>query len=406
MRTSPFLVGVGLLGALCFPSLLFWQSTATADEPALGGPLPGLTKDQRAAFADGRDDFVQVESAATGLGPVFNGKSCAECHAQPVVGGSSPELDVAREVRIGRIRFGMFDPLAELGGSVLQRRSIKEEMPDCPVEGERVPPEASLVSLRATPPLFGDGLIEAIPVTEILKRADPNDTNRDGISGRPNLVFNPESGQLELGRFGWKAHVSTLHLFAGDAYLNEMGITNPTFPRENLPQGQPIPPGCDLLPEVDGRLEDDGEGVDNFTNFMRFLAPPGRRFSPAFGDSGERLFQQIGCASCHTPRMGTGDNPIVALRRRSVDLFSDLLLHDMGPNLADGIVMGLAGGAEWRTTPLWGLSRRRFFLHDGRATAIDAAILQHGGEARGARDRFAALKRKESDALIAFLRCL
>src|SRR5207248_1857641 len=162
---------------------------------------------------------------------------------------------------------------------------------------------------------------------------------------------------------------------------------SPTFPVENLPQGQPIPDQFDPILEKNGLLEDPG-GVDvqKFTDFMRFLAPIPRRFSsnPAVA-AGEKLFTKVGCASCHTPRMFTGDNPVAALSKKPVDLFSDLLLHKMGPDLADGIVQGQAHGNEFRTTPLWGVSVRRFLLHDGRATTIDQAVSAHGGEAAGAR---------------------
>jgi CxxC motif-containing protein (DUF1111 family) len=422
MQRFTSFVALAVLGVLLSPSMIFWQEEARAQGQTRrsgdprdrggrdprgevlvpGGPLPGLTTEQQAAFADGLEEFEEVEDAQGGLGPVFNGKSCAECHIQPVVGGSSAEIVVAREIRIGTILNGVFDPMEYLGGSVLQQRSIHEELPDSSVTGEQVPPEATLVSRRITTPLFGAGLIETIPVAQILQRADPSDRDRDGISGVPNQVFNPEAGEYQLGRFGWKAHVPTLHLFSGDAYLNEMGITNPSFPQENLPQGQPIPPDSDLVPE----LEDNGEAVEGFTTFMAFLAPLAPRPSMNSAGQGLRVFQGIGCAGCHTPSLGTGDSPVSALRFKRADLFSDLLLHDMGPGLADGIQMGAAKGSEWRTAPLWGLSRRIFFLHDGRAQTIEAAVASHGGEARRARDRFAVLARRDRDALLAFLNSL
>jgi Di-haem oxidoreductase, putative peroxidase len=188
-------------------------------------------------------------------------------------------LGVARETRISGPNG---DPLANLGGPLLQQRAIN--LPGCPLKGEVVPREATFVSLRLSTPLFGAGLIEAIPEATILQNADPHDSNGDGISGRPNRVSNPdkpEQGGRALGRFGWKAQVATLHQFAGDAYLNEMGITNPSFPEENRPQGQPMPPRCDTAPacandptkQCPNDLEDDGSGVTAFENFMKFLAP-------------------------------------------------------------------------------------------------------------------------------------
>ena len=293
------------------------------------------------------------------------------------------------------------------GGPVLQRQSIHEELPDCSVQPEVVPAEATLVSLRATTPLFGAGLIEAITEANILARADPDDRNGDGISGRTNFVFNPETGHNEIGRFGWKAHISTLHHFAGDAYLNEMGITSPSFPQENLPQGQPIPDGCDLIPETNGQVEDaDGKDVAAFTDYMRFLAPPAPRALNTRTSHGAKTFMAIGCANCHVPTLFTGDNPVAALRFKRVNLYSDLLLHNMGPDLEDGMEMGSAKGDEWRTTPLWGLSNRLFFLHDGRTSNLEEAILAHGGEAERAHDRYLRLKPFERRALIRFLKSL
>jgi CxxC motif-containing protein (DUF1111 family) len=249
-------------------------------------------------------------------------------------------------------------------------------------------------------------LIEAIPAEEILRHSDPEDRDRDGISGRPNLVGDPESGRTEIGRFGWKAHVSTLHLFAGDAYLNEMGITNPTFPHENLPQGQPIPPEWDAILETGTQLEDGGEDVDRFTDFMRFLAPLQPRAEIAEARFGQRAFNHMGCANCHVPMMRTGSHPVAALQGQAVLLYSDLLLHDMGPDLADGIQAGTASGSEWRTTPLWGVSQKQFLLHDGRARTFEAAIQLHGGEAAASRDRFMRLAPPEQATLLAFLRSL
>jgi CxxC motif-containing protein (DUF1111 family) len=368
------------------------DSTGSED---LTKPLPGLTAEELADFDEGLEEFEEVETVAEGLGPVFNGKSCAECHAVPSVGGSEPNLGVARETRIGGLNG---DPLERVGGPLLQQRSIDSSC----VAGEVVPPDATFVSLRLSTPLFGAGLMEAIPASAILQRADPDDGDGDGISGRANIVFNPDTGQNELGRFGWKAQVATLHQFAGDAYLNEMGITNPTFPNENKPQGNrpvPSPSECDPV----AGLEDDGSGVDAFANFMRFLAPASRRPVTDQGRRGEQVFSEIGCASCHVPTMTTGNNRVKALSKKPVNLFSDLLLHDMGPGLADGIVQGDATGSEFRTAPLWGLSRRDRFLHDGRSNTIAEAILLHGGEAQNARVGFERLNRSDHDALLAFL---
>jgi CxxC motif-containing protein (DUF1111 family) len=370
------------------------QPLSAADSENLTNPLPDLTPQETAHFMAGLEDFLEVETVEDGLGPVFNGKSCAECHAVPSVGGSEPNVGVARETRIGRLFNKVFDPLdgsvsVNRGGGLLQQRAIN--LPGCHLKGEVVPPEATFVSLRISTPLFGAGLIEAILDATILA----NQSN----GGRPNYVFNPDTGGTELGRFGWKAQVATLHQFAGDAYLNEMGITNPSFPHENLPQGEPIPSGCDTVADP----ENDGSGVTAFTNFMRFLAPAPRRPVTVQVQLGEQVFSQIGCASCHVPTMTTGPNSVAALSNQRVNLFSDLLLHAMGAGLADGIEQGRAKGDEFRTAPLWGLSRRDRFMHDGGSNTIEKAILRHGGEAQNARDRFGGLSPADHDALLAFL---
>ena len=366
------------------------QALMSAGAENLTNPLPDLTDQEKDDFMAGLEDFLEVETVEDGLGPVFNAKSCAECHAVPSVGGSEPNVGVARETRIGRL----FDPLdgsvsVNRGGGLLQQRAIN--LPGCHLKGEAVPAEATFVSLRNSPPLFGAGLIEAIPEATIVANVSLN-------GGRPNRVFNPDTGTTELGRFGWKAQVATLHQFAGDAYLNELGITNPSFPHENLPKGEPIPSGCDTVADP----EDDGSGVTAFTNFMRFLAPAPRRPVTVQVQQGEQVFSQIGCASCHVPTMTTGPNhPVPALRSKPVNLFSDLLLHDIGTG--DGIEQGLAKGSEFRTAPLWGLSRRDRFMHDGGSNTIEKAILRHGGEAQNARDRFGGLSPADHDALLAFL---
>ncbi len=367
----------------------------------LGQALPGVTDDQLASFREGLRAFSTVEQRAEGLGPVFNGTSCAECHKAGAIGGAGTDLTISRVTRIGGVRNGVYTDLTELGGPVLQARSLKEFDTSCPIEGEVVPPQANFVSLRITTPLFGLGLIEAIPADTILARTTQNDP--DGVHGVANVQINPETGKKEVGRFGWKAQHSSIHRFAGDAYLNEMGITSVFFPNENLPQGRPIPPGWDSKADP----EDEDDDVQAFTNFMTLLAPPGRRLPLTQAvQRGEQVFHQIRCGSCHVPEMQTGAHQITALAYQKVPLYSDLLVHSMGQSLADGIQQGLAKGDQFRTAPLWGLSRRRFFLHDGRANSYDEAILHHGGEAAPARDRFTRLREDQKGALRAFLNSL
>lgn len=364
----------------------------------LGGPVAGLDSATLAAFNAGRQEFSRVNGIQDGLGPVFNDRSCSGCHGAGAVGGAGNDLARTQVFRIGRLLNGVFDPLEGEGGAQLQRRSIKELDPACPIVGERVPPTATIVSLRATPAIFGDGLIDAIPDSAILAKSDPNDLNRDGISGRPNRVFNPETGRTELGRFGWKGNVSALHLFTAGAFQGELGITNPTFPSENLPQGKAIPAGWDKVADP----EEGGGRVEAATQFQRYLAPAAPRPLTAAGTRGQSLFTSVGCAACHTPSMTTAGSDRF-LANKPAALYSDLLLHDMGDQLDDRTPQGEATGREWRTTPLWGLNTKRNWLHDGRATSVDQSIRLHGGEAQGAATRFQQLSPADRDALMQFL---
>jgi CxxC motif-containing protein (DUF1111 family) len=369
--------------------------------PQLGGPIAGLDTATLAVFNAGRGEFTRQNGIQDGLGPVFNDRSCVGCHAAGGVGGaggSGADLGRTQVLRIGRLLNGGFDPLEAEGGAQLQRRSIKELDPACPLVGERVPASATIVSVRATPAIFGDGLIEAIPDSLILAKSDPNDTNRDGISGRPNWLFNPETGRTELGRFGWKGLVPTLHLFTAGAYQGELGITNPTFPTENLPQGRTIPVGWDRVADP----EEGGGRVELASQFQRYLAPPPSRALTAAGVRGQSLFTSVGCAACHTPSLTTGGTDRF-LSNRLATLYSDLLLHDMGDQLDDKTPMGVATGREWRTTPLWGLNAKRNWMHDGRANSLDQSIRLHGGESQGSTTRYQQLTPTDRDALLQFL---
>jgi CxxC motif-containing protein (DUF1111 family) len=220
-------------------------------------------------------------------------------------------------------------------------------------------------------------------------------------AGRVALVDNILAGMKTVGKFGWKAQVPTLQQFSGDAYLNEIGLTSPLFPKENCPSGN-----CDELKfNPQPGLNDDGTRVDAVANFMRFLGAPPRGPITADVTAGEAVFLRIGCDSCHTPALQTGANPNPALNRATYHPFSDFLLHDMGP-LGDGIVQDGANATEMRTAPLWGLRGTTRFLHDGRAGTMEAAILAHDGQGRGARDRFEALDATDKARLVAFLRSL
>jgi CxxC motif-containing protein (DUF1111 family) len=376
--------------------------------PQAGEPLAHLSPAMLAAFNEGRRRFAAVETAGTGLGPVFNDRSCLACHSTPAPGGTGAEATtfVPRFGLVGlqeSDRFGLqtpsmpFNSLLNLGGPTLQRRSVAEDVPDCRLAGEVVPREATAVGPRQPSPLFGLGLIEAIPEATIVARADPTDANRDGIAGRANT----QNGIL--GRFGWKASVATIANFVGLALVTEMGITNPLYPNEILPQGRPIPPGCKTTPDVE---DADGTRLTTMTAFLTFLGPPPRGPLTDAVNRGEALFARVGCAACHTPVMKTGPSSNPALDRVEVPLYSDLLTHYVGVPLDDRIPDGDVGGGRWRTPPLWGLRLRKFYFHDGRTSDLTQVIALHGGEGLIARDRFLALSASDQADLLAFLRSL
>jgi CxxC motif-containing protein (DUF1111 family) len=373
--------------------LVAQSTTNTTAAAPFGAPLPGLTGGQAADFAGGLEEFQNEDTAASGLGPVFNNVSCVACHSSPAPGGGSAIL----ETRFGRMTNGVFDPLSALGGSLLQQFAID------PTAQENIPPEANVVARRITTPLFGAGLIEAIPDAAIAFNALSK--KPDGVSGRLSVVSDVASGKLRIGRFGWKAQQATLLAFAGDAYLNEMGITNRLFPQEIAPNGNYA-----LLAQYDTVADPEDSvdpvtrkaDIDKFADFMRLLAPPPRVALTQSAKAGANLFTTIGCAACHTPAMSTGFNLIRALDRKTVALYSDLLLHEMG-SLGDGIAQGAARPGEMKTAPLWGLRARGPFLHDGRAATVDSAILFHDGEAAPARTRYSVLPLLLKQQLLEFL---
>jgi CxxC motif-containing protein (DUF1111 family) len=216
------------------------------------------------------------------------------------------------------------------------------------------------------------------------------------------MVVDADTGQTLVGRFGWKSQVARLHTFAGDAYLNEMGITSPSFPDENCPQGK-----CNVLDKCNPvpALNDDGDDVDAFADFMQLLAPPEPTTPTPFPTLGQQLFQTAGCASCHVPTLTTGPNPIAALSNKPLHPYSDFLLHDMG-TLGDGITQNNATGRLMRTAPLWGVRFQQTLLHDGRATTVRAAILAHEGQGAAARTAFQALNAAQQQALLSFIATL
>ena len=358
-----------------------------------GAPLPDLTPAELTAFATGLDEFNTAETPAGGLGPIMNNRSCVSCHSQPAVGGGSG----IRVTRFGRTVNGAFDPMASLGGSLLQQNSIDPRIL------EVVPTTATISIQRQSTPIFGMGLVEAIPDETILGNAERQQSL--GLNGVPSLVIDMVSGRTRVGRFGWKAQLATVLEFSGDAYLNEMGVTNRLFPQENAPNGNTA-----LLAQFD-RVSDPEDtpdpvsgkaDIDVVADFMRFLAPPPQLVFTQSALQGRTLFAQTGCSGCHTPQMMTGPNTIKALNFREVNLYSDLLLHDMGM-LGDGIAQGTAGTRDMKTPPLWGLRASAPYLHDGRAPNVDAAIQAHDGEALTSRNQYRQLNATQRQQLIEFL---
>jgi CxxC motif-containing protein (DUF1111 family) len=366
--------------------------------PRPGDPLPGLTPAEFGEFRLGLDDFLEVETAAEGLGPAFNGTSCAVCHNVPAVGGTSAILETRVGARDGQ---GNFVTLDATGETLVHLFSV-------PTHGcqPAIPDNATVIARRAPIPVFGAGLVELIPDADLLALEDPADANGDGVSGRASRLTDG-AGVVRVGRFGWKAQHFSLLTFGADAYRNEMGITNDIFPDE---AGFGITADamrrCDVSrdPEDVRDRRTGRRGIDNFASFMRLLAPLARGPIDADAAAGEALFTSVGCAACHSPLHLTAPSENKLFDRQPVRAFSDFLLHDVGTG--DGIAQAGAAANEVRTPSLWGLRLRRPLLHDGRAVTIEDAILAHGQEAAGARTRFLALPAASRQQLLAFLKSL
>ncbi|HET6681955.1 MAG TPA: di-heme oxidoredictase family protein [Gemmatimonadaceae bacterium] len=367
----------------------------------LDAPVDGLSDAEAAAFARGDAEFDRRFAPASGLGPIFNNVSCAACHSG----------DGRGQLRNALHRFGSADNdfLRTLGGPQLQDRATSGAEP------ERLP-EGVPVSVRLPPPVFGVGLIEAIPDETLLALADPDDADGDGISGRPNYVVSADyvphtepghATSLVIGRFGRKAQTATLLEQVVEAYHQDIGITSDFRLVENRNPLSSVPVEA---ADRAGDPEIPVGTVQAVVHYIRALAPPRPGSESAERQRGGEIFASIGCARCHVPVLQTGTSPVPALAHRPAALYSDLLLHDMGDALADRRPDGDATGREWRTTPLWGLRLMRQFLdgdallmHDGRARSVEAAILLHGGESARARDAFIALPPASRSALLDFV---
>lgn len=362
-----------------------------------GEPVPGLDAGLLARFEAGRALFDRDFTEAEGLGPLFNQRRCSSCHDIPTPGGNGSEL-VTKMTRFEAP--DRCDLLEAQGGDMLQAQ-VTTPLEVLGIRRERPSPDATAVIDIHAPPLYGLGLIEAVPEEHIVARADPDDADGDGISGR---IVRFEDGRL--GRFGRKLGFASVRDFTEDALLEELGITSPGRPHESTLSGQPLPPETDPAsdPEVDDVL------VDRLTDYVRMLAAPAREVprSSAAADSiaaGRDLFERAGCDACHTPEVATASADIPALHGRRVQLYSDLLLHDLGDEMASICGPG-ASPSEWRTAPLLGLRYRSALLHDARTQALRAAVEAHGGEAASSRNRVRAFTQEQTAMLFRFLASL
>jgi CxxC motif-containing protein (DUF1111 family) len=428
-----------------------------------GGPLPGLSEDETAFYQDGLTRFARIVSVSggknNGLGPRFNSLSCLSCHRQPTAGGTSPSsnplIAVAtfegaqnvvpwfitaqgpiREARFKRAPDGSDDGSvhdlfvisgrSDAGGCNIEQPNFLP--PGNPLTGQGGNPN---IIFRIPTPMFGGGLIESISDSAILANmaADAQRKKSLGILGHPNAHqsgnVNRSANDGTITRFGWKAQNKSLLMFAGEAYNVEMGVTNQLFPQE-----RDETPGCLLnaTPEDTTHLttaaaNDPSQNtavlsdIEAFAEFTRLLAPPTPAPDTPSTTRGRDAFSKAGCTLCHTPSFRTGKaiasgsstTPSAALSDQPVNLWSDLLVHHMGRDLADGITQGSAGPDEFRTAPLWGVGQRVFFLHDGRTTDLIKAIRAHrsrDSEANRIIDQFDRLSREQQQDLINFLRAL
>ncbi len=408
-----------------------------------GLPIVGLSAAEAALFASGMGDYLQVQSVKgpqtgqpdtdnteLGLGPRFNSDSCGGCHAQPATGGSSPVLNpqVAAGAKNGatnalpffihpdgpvrEVRF-KYNPDGSRDGGVHDLFVItgRQDATGCNIQQPNFGAAMARnnLSFRIPTPTFGLGLIEAIQDSTILANMNASHLAKvsRGITGHENRNGNDGS----ITRFGWKAQNKSLALFTAEAYNVEQGVTNEIFPNE-----RDETPGCVFngTPEDHSRFDmnepDEMLGdIIKLASFMRFLGAPAPAPDTPSIANGRALFNAVGCALCHTPSLQTGMSSSAALSNQTVNLYSDLLVHNMGKGLADDIVQGSAGPDEFRTAPLWGLGQRLFFLHDGRTNDLLQAIAAHSGWGSEANSVIAAFNSKPQSAkqdILNFLRSL
>ncbi len=428
-------------------------SFATPNRDAFSHPSANMSFERRLDFEVGDGVFVKIwvsspssTRSSDGLGPLFNARSCQSCHVKDGRGRppapGEPALSMVFRLASGPDGW-LPDPVY---GSQLQNHSVQGVPAEgrMTIEWEEIPQplagggSASLrrpsygiadpgygphapdlrISPRTAPAMIGVGLLEAVLADDILALADPDDQDGDGISGRPNRVWSDEHQRFMLGRFGWKAGQPTVSQQAAAAFRNDIGISTPLYP---IPHGDctQTQTACIDAPHGDGDSHiagvEAGEVLfDVLAFYARNLAVPARRnVDDPEVLRGKRLFYETGCTACHTPKFVTRRDSLGP--EQSFQLiwpYTDMLLHDMGPGLADDRPEGEATGREWRTAPLWGIglthtvNGHHLFLHDGRARGLLEAVLWHGGEAENAKRAVVRMTDGEREALLAFLRSL
>ncbi len=419
-----------------------------AGQNAFALPAPNISAAELRKFAFGNRLFNTnwvISGSSTksfdGLGPIFNRVSCSGCHVRDGR-GHPPEAGQPLESMLVRVSVPGQDahggPLHHpVYSDQIQDRSIPGVKPEATVhltwrehagryeDGEsyslRSPvielldpqygplPDDLLMSPRVAQGMVGLGLLEAIPDAAILALADPQDEDGDGVSGRPNMVWDVSAEKHVIGRFGWKANQPNVRQQVAGAAAGDIGITTRLFPGDACTEAQKE---CQQSPNG-GDPEMSDTFLDKLVFYSQTLAVPHRRMnSEAALEQGEALFGDAGCGACHVQTLQTGSHEVQAVAHQTIHPFTDLLLHDMGPGLADDRPDFKANGREWRTAPLWGIGMipvvngHNFLLHDGRARGLAEAILWHGGEAESARENFRKMSKKDRQALIAFLESL
>jgi CxxC motif-containing protein (DUF1111 family) len=472
---SVFTLAVLFLAGMAFAQTDPGVQSGTRTNPNTGVSTGGTLIPQNdttgflAFFTDGQARFAAVESASNsptgnnGLGPRFNSNSCSSCHAQPVEGGTGAAVNpqfafagstVAPDDRTpyfitanGPTREARFPFFFNPNGTVntsnpnggvedLFTVSGRSDAGNCSLQQPSfsAAEQANDIIFRIPTPTFGAGLIENLDESTLLKNQATNLNNNFGVAG----TFNHNGNDGTISRFGWKAQNKSLHIFAGEAYNVEMGISNELFPQDRPLPGEDGNGGSGLTGLPSNCLNLSGTGypedtsnpklspqaavlddVSAFANFMRFLAPPppggvvlnGHQVSASDISTGSGLFNSIGCANCHNATTGTTQvsNFVPALSKAQVNAFSDIEIHHMGSGLADNVSQGGAGGDQFRTAPLWGLGQRIFLLHDGRTTDLNAAIQAHesnGSEASNVEENFDNLNNTQQQQILDFLRSL